>query len=149
MILGDTYVDLIKSMESSGTNVPGEQSKKTDHEIEVAVKDQKKAIPMKATPSSKKTISLADSKSEAYEEYFSAVRSVEKERVQFELADSEMNRYLSFLHATKLERELGLTCEEIFDIRKKVVCQTPITDMPILQESVIEGIIEEDGDEEH
>lgn len=112
--------------------------------------EEKKTLPPKATPMSKKTTIVADSKSEAYGEYFSAVRSVEKERVQFELADSEMNRYLSFLRATQLERELGLTGKEIMCIRKNVVRQLPITDFPVLVESppiIIEDLEESDEDQ--
>lgn len=119
---------------------------KLDHEIEVAgcsttnsAKEEKKSVAPIAKSTIKKT-TVAESKT--YDEYFSAVRSVEKERIQYQLADSEMDRYLSFLKATKLERELGLTSEEIMDIRKKVLAQTPITEMPVFSVSLDEAIEE-------
>lgn len=89
----------------------------------------------KPSRSQPKTRDEPNSKSENYEEYFSAVKKVENERIQMELADSEMNRYFKFLQITKLERELGLARCEIDSIRKMVVAQAPITDLPVLEKA--------------
>lgn len=156
LYLGNSYVDFIPSMESSGSDAVPSTSKMADQTTEAAVESimpkhketsvkPTQSIPMETAPfktksSFKKPLIESNSKTETYEEYFSAVRSVEKERIQKELADSEMNRYLKYLKITKLERELGLTRLEIDSIRKLVVAQAPITELPVLQKSVVEII---------
>lgn len=57
---------------------------------------------------------------------------MEKSRFQKELADSEIKRYLLYLKATEMERQLGLSIDIIKQIRAKVIAQAPITEFPII-----------------
>lgn len=57
---------------------------------------------------------------------------MEKSRFQKELADSEIKRYLLYLKATEMERQLDLPLDIIKQIREKVVAQAPITEFPII-----------------
>lgn len=89
-------------------------------------------------------------------QYFDAIQKVESERIQMELADSEMKRYYNFLKITKLERELNLTHEDINMVRRKIMAQASITDLPILGEpnivvlsTEVDDFFQCDGDKEN
>lgn len=79
--------------------------------------------------------------------YFDAVQKVENDRLQKEMADSEMKRYYDYLQITRLERELELTQDDINMVRRQIVAQAPLTDLPILSKPNIVIIPSEEVDD--
>lgn len=146
--IGDSYVDTISSVESTGTDKIPETAEKNnlgDQNYllysEDADKENREIQKQKpSTSKQKQNRNTNECSSKWKEKYFETVEDIEQIRIKNESCENEMKRYHLFLKATSLEQRLGLAPTVIREIRSKISEKVPLVELPIFMKTEAEDI---------